>query len=202
MKKNINQSSYQQIADAWYDFRKQSNTNQIIVDVIPLLKVNGSVLDVGCGTGYPISAYLAKQGFHVTGIDFTPKMIEYAQSQAITNATFILADMLTYQPNQTFDAVIAFDSLFHLHLTEQEHVLNKLISFLNPGGISLMTHGKKQGEIKGEMFGSTFTYSSLDVSTYRHQLIKQGMDILTLMEDYKEKSTGTRDLLLIAKKKG
>jgi 2-polyprenyl-3-methyl-5-hydroxy-6-metoxy-1,4-benzoquinol methylase len=202
MKKNINQTSYQHIADAWHAFRKQSELNQVIVDLVPLMKVNGSVLDVGCGTGYPITAYLAKQGFQVTGIDFTPKMIEFAQSQPIPNATFLLTDMLTYQPKKTFDAVIAFDSLFHLLLNEQDFVIRKLISLLNPGGIFLMTHGKKQGKINGEMFGSKFTYSSLDTSSY-HQLLSQlGMEILTLIEDYKEKSTGTRDLLLIAKKKG
>lgn len=40
-----------------------------------------SVLDVGCGTG-DASIYLAKHGWHVTGVDFTPKALDKARTKA------------------------------------------------------------------------------------------------------------------------
>ena len=41
----------------------------------------GSALDVGCGTG-DTSIYLAQSGWHVTGVDFTPKALEKARTKA------------------------------------------------------------------------------------------------------------------------
>ena len=41
----------------------------------------GSALDVGCGTG-DTSIYLAQHGWHVTGVDFTPKALEKARTKA------------------------------------------------------------------------------------------------------------------------
>jgi SAM-dependent methyltransferase len=41
----------------------------------------GSVLDVGCGTG-DASIYLAQHGWHVTGVDFTPKALGKARAKA------------------------------------------------------------------------------------------------------------------------
>lgn len=45
--------------------------NQCIVDFANNLSPNSRVLDIGCGTGYPIALYLSKQGFQVTGIDIS-----------------------------------------------------------------------------------------------------------------------------------
>ncbi|MGA8547662.1 MAG: class I SAM-dependent methyltransferase [Mycobacterium sp.] len=41
----------------------------------------GSALDVGCGTG-DASIYLAQHGWHVTGVDFTPKALDAARAKA------------------------------------------------------------------------------------------------------------------------
>jgi SAM-dependent methyltransferase len=41
----------------------------------------GSALDVGCGTG-DTSIYLAQRGWHVTGVDFTPKALDKARTKA------------------------------------------------------------------------------------------------------------------------
>jgi ubiquinone/menaquinone biosynthesis C-methylase UbiE len=41
----------------------------------------GSALDVGCGTG-DSSIYLARHGWQVSGVDFTPKALEQARAKA------------------------------------------------------------------------------------------------------------------------
>ena len=41
----------------------------------------GAALDLGCGTG-DTSIYLAKHGWHVTGVDFVPKALEKAREKA------------------------------------------------------------------------------------------------------------------------
>ncbi|MBV9351456.1 MAG: class I SAM-dependent methyltransferase, partial [Mycobacterium sp.] len=55
----------------------------------------GAALDVGCGTG-DASIYLARHGWQVTGVDFTPKALDKARSKARTadaTVNFLHADV-------------------------------------------------------------------------------------------------------------
>ncbi|HEB7542366.1 TPA: class I SAM-dependent methyltransferase, partial [Campylobacter coli] len=76
---NSIKDSYNKICKKWSDFRKSTSTNKCIIDFANDLKLNSRVLDIGCGTGYPIASYLSKQGFQVTGIDISEEMIKQAQ---------------------------------------------------------------------------------------------------------------------------
>ena len=47
----------------------------------------GAVLDIGCGMGEPIAAYLRASGVRVTGIDSSPSLIEMCRRrEALLNA--------------------------------------------------------------------------------------------------------------------
>ncbi|KAK3647558.1 hypothetical protein LTR56_008052 [Elasticomyces elasticus] len=70
---------------------------------ISMLKPGSRVLDVGCGTGVPVSSMLAEADMAVTGIDIAPSMIEIAKSKV--KGEFLVADCLEYQPQGTFDAI-------------------------------------------------------------------------------------------------
>lgn len=198
--KDPHQKRYNTIAKQWQDVRNKHVINQCIVDVVPFIKPNGQVLDVGCGTGYPIASYLDAQGFTLTGIDVAEEMLAFAKQLNLTKATFLHEDIQTWISPITYDAIIAFDSLFHLPMASQVPVLTKLCQWLNPGGILLFTHGKKTGEITGEMFGTTFSYSSLNQSDYQMLLASQGLSLLRVEAPYLHSSTGSRDLLIVAKK--
>jgi 2-polyprenyl-3-methyl-5-hydroxy-6-metoxy-1,4-benzoquinol methylase len=200
MGKFINQQSYNKIAKEWHEFRFKSKPNQVIVDLAQLIKPRGAILDVGCGTGYPNAHYLASQGFQVTGIDFAENMIAIAQSLNISNANFEVKNILKFHSPQRFDAVVAFDSLFHLELRDQLLALTTIATHLQLNGYFLMTHGKRHGETTGSMFGEPFYYSSLDAAMYLSHLKKLGFTIIQSFEDYQEITTGIRDFLLIAKK--
>jgi hypothetical protein len=50
------------------------------------------------------------------------------------------------------------------------------------------------------MFGTTFSYSSLDQSDYQTLLTSQGLSLLRVEAPYQHPSTGSRDLLMVAKK--
>jgi cyclopropane fatty-acyl-phospholipid synthase-like methyltransferase len=74
------------------------DNNQAPPEVIAIaneLPKNGRVLDLGCGTGTS-SVYLARQGFRVTGLDFSAKAIEMAKARARqerADADFRVADV-------------------------------------------------------------------------------------------------------------
>jgi SAM-dependent methyltransferase len=76
-----------------------------------------SILELGCGTGRHALA-LARQGFSLTGIDLSPRMIERAKARLVdarllpgSRVNFGVGDARTTRFNQTFDAVT---SLFHV----------------------------------------------------------------------------------------
>ena len=60
----------------------------------------------------------------------------------------------------------------------------------------MFTHGKREGETSGEMFGEKFFYCAHDMSALR----RNGMEIVALTEDYREETTGHRELLVVARK--
>ena len=192
--------AYDNIADKWEEFRSGCAINRCIAEFVRLLPPHSEILDVGCGTGYPVAAYLVNNGHRVTGIDVSRKMLRKARAMNLANADFVNVDLLDFVTDTAFDAVIAFDSLWHIAYSRQESIYPKLASLIKSGGYLLFTHGNREGEITGEMYGETFYYGALDSARVCELLTNNGFEILTFTENYSEPSTGTRDLLVVAKK--
>jgi len=80
------------------------------LELAPLLErlAGGSrVLDVGCGSGLPIAAALARE-HRVTGVDVSPEQIRRAREN-VPSATFLLGDAMSVEfPAASFDAVVSF----------------------------------------------------------------------------------------------
>lgn len=196
----INKDAYNKICDYWNNFRNNTKINNCIVDFVKYLKPNSKILDIGCGTGYPIDYYLVTEGFKVTGIDISENMINKAKQMNLANASFINIDILKYHTANKYDGIIAFDSLWHIQYDKQNKIYQIISNLLNKGGYLLFTHGKEDGIIKGEMFDETFYYSALDVEVVHQLLMENGFDIISSIQNYEEPTTGSRDLLIIAKK--
>lgn len=196
----MNKRSYNKICDLWSEYRFGQPINKCIVDFVKYLKPNSKILDIGCGSGYPIDKYLDDLGFGVCGIDISDKMILKSKALNLKNANFLNIDIMEYNSNEVYDAIIAFDSLFHLSMNQQALVYNKISSLLKNDGYLLFTHGKNKSQIIGKMFNEEFYYSALDKDELINILNNNGFSIIELYEDYKEETTGDRELLIIAKK--
>ena len=81
------------------EYRHKPPLNKCIVDFSQKINPNGKVLDIGCGTGYPIAKYLSEQGFAVTGIDISENMIKEAVDLKPSNAKFYLCDFFESYTN-------------------------------------------------------------------------------------------------------
>ena len=152
------------------------------------------------GIGKAIAEHFLKEGHQVTGIDISENMIEEAKALHIKNAEFFVNNIMEYVPEKRFDAVIAFDSIWHVEENRQEEMLERITGMLKDGGWLLITHGKKRGTITREMFKRKFVYSALDGEEVRNILTLNQMEIISWLEDYRESSIGTRDLLAVARK--
>jgi SAM-dependent methyltransferase len=100
-------------------------------------KIQGSVLDVGCGTGEH-ALYLAQRGHEVWGIDSSPTAIQKARDKAASSgvtATFHVADALHLEAlGRTFEMVID-SGLFHVFSDEARRLfVTSLAQVLQLGG--------------------------------------------------------------------
>lgn len=102
-------------------------------------------LDVGCASGGRFVDKLEESGFHVTGIDVSAVMISIAKPQHPAH-TFAVQDICTWETDEKFDLIIAWDSIFHLPLSKQEDVISKLCAMLNGGGVLMYSFGNAVGE--------------------------------------------------------
>lgn len=197
---NTKINPYDEICPQWDEYRKKTSVNKCIADFSRRLKPNSSILDVGCGTGYPIDFFLSERGFRITGIDSSAKMIEKAASLKLKNTEYHVADLFGFRTEEKFDAIIAFDCLWHICHDNQKYIYGTIASLIKKGGYFIFTHGKKDGEIYGEMMGQTFYYSALDAEEVKKILISEGFEIISFTENYKERTTGDRELLVEARK--
>lgn len=104
-------------------------------------EIQGSVLDVGCGTGESV-LYLAGLGYEAWGIDGAATAIEKAKAKAAQRglkANFLVADALDLQRlGRTFDTVID-TGLFHVFSDEERPLFaDSLATVLRPGGTYYM----------------------------------------------------------------
>ena len=84
-------------------------------------EIQGSVLDVGCGTGEHV-LYLASRGHDAWGVDLAPLAIDIARRKSAERniqATFIVADVFDLGTlGRTFDTVVD-SGLLHIFSPEQ-----------------------------------------------------------------------------------
>ncbi|NQU42173.1 class I SAM-dependent methyltransferase [bacterium] len=103
--------------------------------VLSAIREGASILDLCCGTGN-LAAVLSERGYNVTGIDGSPKMLEFARENA-PKAKFIRADARDFSMPSRFHAVLSlFDSLNHvMKIDELEDVFRNVFTVLLEKGV-------------------------------------------------------------------
>jgi len=95
-------------------------------------------IDLGCGTGTNVIT-LAKEGWHVTGIDFAIRAIQIAKRKiknAGVSANLILGDVINLKTNSKFDLALDLGCFHGIH--DKAAYLNQLTHILAPDGFWLM----------------------------------------------------------------
>ena len=133
----------------------------------------GWALDVGCGSGGRFPRAMLSAGFAVHGIDAADAMIALAAARH-PEATFDVADVVEWRSERAYALVVAWDSLFHVALSRQEGVVQKLCRSLASGGRLLFTVGGTYGEFVAPMRGQPLYYASLDAHRYLEILSREG----------------------------
>ena len=151
-----------------------------LADLHRRLPASAAALDLGCGCGVPVARFLANAGHHVTGVDISDVQIERARRLTPTG-TFLRADATRLNlPPASFDAVVCLYALIHMPLADQPHLINRIGTWLRPGGWLLATvgHDAWTGTEDNWLDGpAPMWWSHADAATYRSWLQQAGLTI-------------------------
>lgn len=171
---------YDRHASAWDDTRRLSTLTERawLQRLADLLSPGAAILDLGCGSGVPIARHLIQQGYSVTGVDASPAMIALCRER-LPDAVFHVADMRTLALGRRFDAIIAWDSFFHLTPDDQVRMFAVFAAHAAPGAALMFTSGPARGESIGSFAGEALYHASLDADEYRDSLRRHGFVVIS-----------------------
>jgi 2-polyprenyl-3-methyl-5-hydroxy-6-metoxy-1,4-benzoquinol methylase len=141
------------------------------------LRPGGDVVDVGCGTGTPVSMTLAEAGFAVFGIDPSPTLLSMfsrrlpeaqVACEPVQGSTFF---------GRKFDGVIAVGLMFLLAEDDQKRMIERVGQVLKPGGRFLFSAPRNPCEWNDLQTGRPSR--SLGEATYRHLLSNARMNLVS-----------------------
>lgn len=179
---------YQRHADAWARARDPRNEDHPLEAgwlTRFLAELPGHpprVLDLGCGTGRPMAAFLAAQCCAVTGIDTSPGLIARA-AHALPGHRWRVADMREVALGTAFDGILAWDSFFHLDHADQRRMFDVFSAHAAAGTALMFTSGPAHGIAMGTFEGEPLYHASLAGDEYRVLLDGHGFDVLAHVVD-------------------
>jgi cyclopropane fatty-acyl-phospholipid synthase-like methyltransferase len=140
------------------------------------LPPDATVLDLGCGSGVPISQVLIERGFHVYGVDASPTMVAAFRARfrdvRIECAAAEESDFF----GRKFDGVVAWGLFFLLDPDVQRRLLAKVAAVLPSGARFLFTAPSQLCSWADIMTGRTSI--SLGYDAYRNAMEAESMSLL------------------------
>jgi SAM-dependent methyltransferase len=145
---------YERHARAWDADRRMAGWNDKIWHdrFIAALRSAANVLDLGCGSGYPLAQHMAQRGLNVTGVDSSPTLISLCRER-LPDHEWLVGDMQSLQLSRQFDGVLAWDSFFHLRPDDQRRMFSVFARHAAPSAILMFNSGPAHGESIGEYRG-------------------------------------------------
>lgn len=139
------------------------------------------VLDLGCGSGVPVSGALIEDGFDVHGVDASPGLV------ATFSRRFPRAPVACEPAEEseffgrTFDGVVAVGLVFLLPAPTQRLLIRRVASALRPRGRFLFSAPEQECRWVDTLTGRTSL--SLGAEAYREVLTTVGLALIDTYVD-------------------
>jgi ubiquinone/menaquinone biosynthesis C-methylase UbiE len=129
----------------YYDADFQGYTDDVPLYRQMAQRTGGPLIELMCGTGR-VLVPLAEDGYHITGVDISPSMLEIArarleQHNLLSSVSLITGDVRSVKlPAQTFAlAFVAINSFMHLErVSDQLAALETIRQTLTPDGLLII----------------------------------------------------------------
>jgi SAM-dependent methyltransferase len=145
------------------------------------LPSDATALDLGCGSGFPITKVLVDEGLTVYGVDASPTLVAAFRRhlpgvpvacESVEASTFF---------DRPFDAILSWGLWFLLPTATQLDLPRRIANALQPGGRLLFTAPPQAITWLDAMTGEESR--SLGAETYRRSLSAAGLSVLRKFED-------------------
>jgi 2-polyprenyl-3-methyl-5-hydroxy-6-metoxy-1,4-benzoquinol methylase len=177
--------AYNQITHIWnseeFDINNGISQHK---KAISFVKSRGNALDVGCGCTGRFIDLLQGEGFTPSGLDISDEMLNIARKKH-PDIRFVQGDICECELSEKYDFITAWDSIWHIPLSEQRNVLTKLVESLNVGGVLIFSFGgtDEEGFHTNNFMGPEVYYSSLGLNGFLKLFIELGCIIRHLEFD-------------------
>ncbi len=174
----IVEAGYSKIASRYAEDREIFDNWNEVEAFCSMLPPKAKILDVGCGTGIPISRYLVQNGFEVVGIDLSKEMISAAK-QNVQGAEFLPMNMTEIDlPPESFDGVISCYSIFHVPRNNHAAIFQSFCRVLKPDGVMLASVGASDWEGVEDYYGVDMFWSHFEPTTTQSLITSAGFHIV------------------------
>jgi SAM-dependent methyltransferase len=146
-----------------------------------MLPRGSTVIDLGCGPGFPITEVLVVEGLSAFGVDAAPSFVQAFRRNLPNTPVVCEAVQDSRFFDRTFDAVLAWGLMFLLSAEEQRRLIQRIAEILVPGGRLLFTSPAEPVVWNDAMTG--LESRSLGAEEYLRQLLAVGISISNEYED-------------------
>ena len=140
-----------------------------------------SVIDLGCGPGFPLTAVLVEEGLGVFGLDGAPTFVSAFRRNLPSIPILCEAVQDSRMFDRHFDAALAWGLIFLLNVEEQHRLIQRFSEILVPGGRLLFTSPAKPATWIDVM--TDLESVSLGSQKYRELLDTAGLTVSGEYED-------------------
>jgi SAM-dependent methyltransferase len=183
-------NGYEAVSEEFLARRGNGRTRSIAIGVKEVRKWaktlprRSSVIDLGCGPGFPITVVLVEEGLQVFGVDAAPSFVAAFQRN-LPGIPVVCESVLESRCfDRTFDAVLSIGMMFLLKAEEQHRLIRRFAEILAPGGRLLFTSSAKPAVWNDVMTGVESV--SLGAEEYKKLLGTAGISVIEEYEDIGE----------------
>jgi 2-polyprenyl-3-methyl-5-hydroxy-6-metoxy-1,4-benzoquinol methylase len=173
------EQSYDRIAPKYYRDKGPKSKWQVreLKRLMRLMPPGGRLLDMGCGIG-PVLELFHRNGFRVTGIDQSGKMVAFSK-RSVPQARVFHRNM--FNPGfkaGSFDGIVSLFAIIHVPQGKQPAVFRHMGRLLSPGGHFLINIGSGAYEYVGPHCGEWMYWSGADLKETFRRIRRAGLEIL------------------------
>jgi trans-aconitate methyltransferase len=169
-------SSYDRLAPSWNNAEfDRANSIAQHQRALQFVTIAGTALDVGCGSSGRIIELLISRGFTTEGLDISGEMVRLARVRH-PDVQFYLSDICTWILPKRYDFISAWDSIWHVPLTSQRAVIEKLCMGLSSGGVFVFSTGgvDEPDERTNSSMGEPMYHAAIGISQVLQTILAAG----------------------------
>ena len=186
-----NASAWQHVAEA-NSYSVIENRTLTVLETMKRFRPGSSLLDVGCGTGQ-LAVEASRNGWEVTGLDFSKEMIQIARDNCVSHETsveFICSSIFDVDlKERSFDIVSAQGFIEYISLEQLDSFLRICYEVLKDDGVLALGSRNRLFNI---LSFNEYTELEIDIDTI-HDLLHESI-ILQSSESQQDAINTLRNL--------